>query len=93
MALFCDFSEFEDLLRSYPTSKFVNHHRDYAAKASISGRIACERLTEQEEINKKLLEQSKKLSRDFMLSSAANSDLEKKVAELVVALKKCKDDK
>jgi hypothetical protein len=37
-------------------------------KASISGRIGCERLTEQEEINKKLLEESKKLSRDFKLS-------------------------
>jgi hypothetical protein len=70
-----------------PTSKFINHHRDYAVKASISGRIACERLTEQEEINKKLLEESKKLSRDFKLSRAANSDLEKKVAELAVALK------
>jgi hypothetical protein len=93
MALFCDFSEFEDLLRSYPTSKFINHHRDCAAKASISGRIACERLTEQEEINKKLLVESKKLSRDFKLSRAANSDLEKKVAELAMALKKCQDDK
>jgi predicted nucleic acid-binding Zn-ribbon protein len=93
MALFIDFLEFEDLLRSYPTSKFVNHHSDYAAKASISGRIACERLTEQEEINKKLLEESKKLSRDFKLSRAANSDLEKKVAELAVALKKCQDHK
>jgi hypothetical protein len=60
MALFCDFSEFEDLLRSYLASKFANHHRDYAAKASIFGRIACERLTEQEKINKKLLEDSKK---------------------------------
>jgi hypothetical protein len=86
--LFCDFSEFEDLLRSYPTSKFTNHHRDYVAKASILGRIACECLTEQEEINNKLLEESKKLSCDFKLSRAANSDLEKKVAELAVALKK-----
>jgi hypothetical protein len=39
-----------------------------------------------------LLEDSQKLSRDFKLSRAANSDLEKKVAELAVALKKCQDD-
>jgi hypothetical protein len=93
MALFCDFSEFEDLLRSYPASKFAEYRRDYATKASISGRIACECLIEQEKINKKLLEDSQKLSRDFKLSRAANSDLEKKVAELVVALKKCQDEK
>jgi hypothetical protein len=94
MALFCDFAEFEDL-RSYPASKFAEYHRDFAAKASISGRIACERLIEQEEIriNKKLLEDSQKLCRDFKLSRAANLDLEKKVAELAVALKKCQDEK
>jgi hypothetical protein len=38
------FSEFEDLLRSYLASKFADYHREYAAKASIAGRIACERL-------------------------------------------------
>jgi transposase-like protein len=32
------------------------------------------------------------LGRDFKLSQAANLDLEKKVTELVVALKKCQDD-
>jgi hypothetical protein len=51
---------------------------DYAAKASIYGRIAYERLIEQEKINKKLLEDSQKLSRDFKLSQATNLDLEKK---------------
>jgi hypothetical protein len=56
MALFCDFSEFENLLRSYPVSKFAEYRRDYAAKASITGRISCEHLIEQEKINKKLLE-------------------------------------
>jgi hypothetical protein len=85
--LFCYFSEFEDL------SKFAEYRRNYAAKASISGTIACERSIEQEKINKKLLEDSQKLSRDFKLSRAANSDLEKKVAELAVALKKCQDEK
>jgi chromosome segregation ATPase len=33
------------------------------------------------------------LSHDFKLSQAANSDLEKKVSELAVALKKCQDEK
>jgi hypothetical protein len=73
IASFYDFSEFEDLLRSYPTSKFTEYCRDYVAKASISGRIACERLIEQEKINKKLLEDSQKLSRDFKLSRVVNS--------------------
>jgi hypothetical protein len=89
LLLISRFSEIEDLLRSYPASKFAEYHRDYAAKASISGRIACEHLIEQEKINKKLLEDSQKLNRDFKLSRAANLDLEKKVAKLVVALKKC----
>jgi hypothetical protein len=48
---------------------------------------------EQDKINKKLLEDSKNLSRDFKLSRAANSDLEKKVSELAEALKKCQDEK
>jgi hypothetical protein len=46
-------------------------------------------LIELEKTNKKLIEDRKKLSCDFKLSRAANSDLEKKVAELAVALKKC----
>jgi hypothetical protein len=93
MTLFCDFPEFEDLLRSFSASELTVQRRDYAAKASISGRIACECLIEQEKTNKKLIEDHKKLSRDFKLSRAANSDLEKKVSELVVALKKCQDEK
>jgi DNA repair exonuclease SbcCD ATPase subunit len=50
-------------------------------------------LIEQGKINKKLLEDSQKLSRNFKLSQATNLDLEKKVAELAVALKKCLDKK
>jgi hypothetical protein len=34
-----------------------------------------------------------KLDRDFNLSRAANVDLEKKVAELAEALKRCQDEK
>jgi hypothetical protein len=87
MALLCDFSEFEDLLRSYPASKFAEYRKDYAVKASICGRIACECLIEEERTNKRLLEDSQKLSRKFKLSRVANSDLEKKVAELAMDLK------
>jgi chromosome segregation ATPase len=50
-------------------------------------------LVEQEEITKKLSEESKKLKRDFNLAQAANVDLEKKVAKLADALKKCQDEK
>jgi hypothetical protein len=42
------FSEFEDLLRSYPASKIANYQKDYALKASVLGRVASERLIEQE---------------------------------------------
>jgi hypothetical protein len=93
MTSFCDFPEFEDLLRSFSVSELAVRRRDYAAKASISGRIAYECLIEQEKTNKKLIEDRKKLSRDFKLSRAVNSDLEKKVSELAVALKKCQDEK
>jgi chromosome segregation ATPase len=55
--------------------------------------VASQRLVEQEKINKKLPEDSKKQKHDFNLSRAANSDLEKKVAELADALKKCQDEK
>jgi hypothetical protein len=48
---------------------------------------------EQEKINKKLSEESKKLNRDINLSRAANVDLEKKAAELAEGLKRCQDEK
>jgi DNA repair exonuclease SbcCD ATPase subunit len=50
-------------------------------------------LIEQEKANKKLAEDHQKLSRNFNLSRATNSDLEKKVSELAEALKKCQDEK
>jgi hypothetical protein len=87
MTLFREFSEFEYLLRSYPASKIVNYHRDYVAKASIVGRIACECLTKQEKAIDELSEESRKLKRNFDLAQSANLDLEKKVAELAEALK------
>jgi chromosome segregation ATPase len=93
MTLFCDFSEFEDLLRSYPTSKIANYQKDYALKSSLLGRIASERLIEQEKTNEKLSQESKKLRRNFDMAQAANLDLEKKVAELAEALRQCQDGK
>jgi hypothetical protein len=62
-------------------------------KASLLGKIASERLVEQEEAAKKMSRESRKLKRDFNLAQAANLDLEKKVAELADALKKCQDEK
>jgi hypothetical protein len=92
-ALFCDFPEFEDLFRSLPASELAVQRWDFAVKASISARIACERLIEQEKANKKLTEDHQKLNHNFNLSRAANSGLEKKVSELAEALKKCQDEK
>jgi hypothetical protein len=82
MALSRDFSEFEDLLRSYSASKITNYQKDYALKAFMLGRIASERLIEQEKAIEKLSRESKKLKRNFDLAQAANIGLEKKVAEL-----------
>jgi hypothetical protein len=70
-----------------------NYQKDYSLKASIVGRIASERLIEQEKAAEKLSKESKKLKRDFDIAQAANLDLEKKVSELAEALKKCQDDK
>jgi hypothetical protein len=85
--------DFEKLPQNYPADKIEKYQRDYSLKASLLRKVASQRLVEQEKINKKLLEDSKKLSRDFKLSRAANSDLEKKVSELAEALKKCHDEK
>jgi hypothetical protein len=82
-----NFSEFKDLLRSYPPSKLAKHQEDYALKSSMLGKIAAERLIEQEKVNTQLSQESKELKRNFSLAQAANIDLEKKVAELTEALK------
>jgi hypothetical protein len=82
-----NFSEFKDLLRSYPPSKLSKHQEDYALKSSMLGKIATERLIEQEKVNTQLSQESKELKRNFSLAQAANIDLEKKVAELTEALK------
>jgi predicted nucleic acid-binding Zn-ribbon protein len=88
-----NFPDFETLLRTYPAFQIKEYQRSYSLKASLLRKIASQRLVEQEEINKKLSEESKKLNRDFSLSRATNVDLEKKVAELADALKRCQDEK
>jgi predicted nucleic acid-binding Zn-ribbon protein len=57
------------------------------------GKVAAERLIDQEKVNKRLSQESKELKRNFALAQSANVDLEKKVAELAEALKHCQDEK
>jgi hypothetical protein len=45
------FLEFKDL-RSYPPSRLAKYQEDYSLKSSILGKIAAERLVEQEKVNK-----------------------------------------
>jgi hypothetical protein len=59
----------------------------------LLGKVAAERLIDQEKVNKQLSQESKELKRNFSLAQSANLDLEKKVAELVEALKHCQDEK
>jgi hypothetical protein len=82
-----DFSEFKDPLHSYSPSKLARFQEDYALKQSILGKVAVERLVEQEKANKQLSQRSKELERSFALAQSANIELEKKVAELAEALK------
>jgi predicted RNase H-like nuclease (RuvC/YqgF family) len=86
------FSEFKDLLRSYPPSKLARFQEDYALKYSMLGKVAVERLVDQEKTNKQLSQESKELKRNFALAQSANLDLEKKVSELAEALKVCQDE-
>jgi predicted metallo-beta-lactamase superfamily hydrolase len=87
------FSEFKDLLRSYPPSRLAKYQEDYALKSSMLGKIAVERLIEQDKVNKQLSHESKELKRNFTIAQAANLDLEKKVVELAEALRQCQDGK
>jgi chromosome segregation ATPase len=57
------------------------------------GKVAIERLVDQEKTNKQLSQESKELKHNFALAQSANHDLEKMVAELVEALKVCQDEK
>jgi hypothetical protein len=57
------------------------------------GKVAVERLAEQEKANKRLSQESKELKRSFALAQSANIELEKKVAELADALKTNQDEK
>jgi myosin heavy subunit len=57
------------------------------------GKVAIERLVEQEKMNKQLTQKSNELKRSFALAQSANVELEKKVAELAEALKASQDAK
>jgi phosphomevalonate kinase len=57
------------------------------------GKVAAERLIDQEKLNRQLSQESKELKRNFALAQSMNLDLEKKVAELVEVLKRCQDEK
>jgi chromosome segregation ATPase len=90
---FINFLDFEALLQTYPASRIEEYQRAYSLKASLLGKIASQRLVEQEEATKKLSKEPRKLKHNFDLAQAANLDLEKKVVELADALKKCQDEK
>jgi hypothetical protein len=66
--LITNFSEFKDLLRSYPPSKLVRFQEDYALKYSMLGKVAVERLVDQEKVNEQLSQESKELKRSFALA-------------------------
>jgi hypothetical protein len=57
------------------------------------GKVAVERLVDQEKVNKQLSQESNQLKRSFALAQSANIDLERKVAELAEALKISQDEK
>jgi predicted RNase H-like nuclease (RuvC/YqgF family) len=57
------------------------------------GKVAIERLVDQEKADKQISQESKELKRNFALAQSANLDLEKKVAELAEALRVCQDEK
>jgi small-conductance mechanosensitive channel len=88
-----DFLDVKDLLHSYSPSKLARFQEDYALKHSMLGKVAVERLAEQEKANKQLSQKSKELKRSFALAQSANIDLEKKVAELAEALNTSQDEK
>jgi hypothetical protein len=64
-----NFPNFEALLRTYPTSRIKEYQRAYSLKASLLGKIASQRLVEQEEkATKNLYKESRKLKCDFNLA-------------------------
>jgi hypothetical protein len=73
----------------YPPSKLAKFQEDYALKSSMLRKVAAERLIDQEKVNKQLSQEYKELKRNFTIAQAANLNLEKKVAELAEALKRC----
>jgi hypothetical protein len=49
-----NFPEFKDLLHSYPPSKLAKFQEDYSLKPSMLGKVAAERLIDQEKLNRQL---------------------------------------
>jgi hypothetical protein len=56
----------------------VRFQEDYALKSSMLGKVAIERLVDQEKTNKQLSQESKELKRNFALAQSASLDLEKR---------------
>jgi hypothetical protein len=71
----------------------VKFQEDYSLKSSMLGKVAAERLIDQEKLNMQLSQESKELKRNFALAQSTNLNLEKKVAELAEVLKRCQDEK
>jgi chromosome segregation ATPase len=88
-----NFPDFEEALRKLPAFELDGFGKTYALKTSILRRVTVERLQEKEEAIQKMSSASKKLKREFDLAQAASIDLEKNVADLAEALKKCQDEK
>jgi type IV secretory pathway VirJ component len=57
------------------------------------GKVAIERLADQEKVNEQLSQKFKELERNFALAQSTNMELEKKVAELAETLKTSHDEK
>jgi hypothetical protein len=88
-----NFQDFEAALHKLSSSELEGYCKTYALKTSILERVTADRLQEKDEAIKKMSSESKKLKREFNLAQVANIDLEKKVADLADALKKCQDEK
>jgi predicted nucleic acid-binding Zn-ribbon protein len=88
-----NFSDFDEALCKLSSFEVESYRKTYTLKTSILGKVTAMWLQEREEVINKMSIEPKKLKREFNLAQAANIDLEKKVVDLVDALKKCQDEK
>jgi hypothetical protein len=84
-----NFSDFDEALCKLSSFEVESYRKTYTLKTSILGKVTAMWLQEREEVINKMSIEPKKLKREFNLAQAANIDLEKKVVDLVDALKKC----